>query len=123
MKINLVSGALWAFGFAALIDGISRVLMLGLGSGALVLLWRGLPEVMINYIRPRRGPTYMKIVSLVIPMLWVAASFYLTWFFIRIIGSGLVPEIANMIILIFYIGSGIVNLVLVVANGISIARS
>lgn len=123
LRITLVSGALWAFGLSLLPLGVSRIVPFAIGAGALYSLWRGLPEVMIDYVRTRRGPIYMKAMNIILPSIWIVGSALLARPFMVIFDSDLLPNTGVILVLGAVMLTALVNIFLVFSNVVAMMRS
>lgn len=111
--------ALFALAIMILVDGGLRAIMILAAVAAVVAAFRGLPNALLDIAAKRRGSTYFKILSFVLPIGTFVVSAYLLWLFWRIQGSGLLGELPLELVMGLLVAAGLLNLAVIAFNAFS----
>ena len=106
----LLSLALFAISVTFVLDGPLRAVTILAAAAALVAVFRGVPEALVEYAGRKRGATYMKSMSIIIPIAMVLLSAYVYLLLSKIRASDLVSDFPLGLTLAFVIIVGVVNL-------------
>jgi len=112
----LLSLALFAIAVTFIVDGALRAVTIAAAAAAAVSAFRGLPKALVEYAAQRRGSTYMKAMSIVIPITVVLLSIYVTWLLFQVQASDLIRDMQLGLTLALVVIAGLVNLVALALN-------
>lgn len=116
---GLLTIALLAVAVTLVVDGALRAITILAAIGAVIAAFRGLPDALIEIAGEKRGSTYFKTLSYLLPTASLFLSVYLGWLFWSIQTSELLAEVQIELILLIVISAGLLNLGVIVVNAIS----
>ena len=112
----LLSLALFAIAVTFIVDGALRAVTIAAAAAAAVSAFRGLPKALVEYAGQRRGSTYVKAMSIIIPIIVVLLSIYVTWLLFQVQASDLIRDMQLGLTLALVVIAGLVNLVALAFN-------
>jgi len=108
--------ALFASAVTFLVDGALPAIMILTAVAAVFAAFRGLPDALLDIAAQRRGSSYFKTLSFVLPIGGLVVSIYLVWLFWRIRRSELLDALPLEIILGLLVSASLLNLAVIVLN-------
>ena len=119
IRASLVSTALLALGSSLNASGALPAVSLVIAASAIYSLFGKLPETLVGAAARRRGGSYLRLMSLIVPGGTLLVSAYLTALFIILLQSDLPLGIPLEISIALFALSGLLSLVVAAVNLIS----
>ena len=112
----LLTIALLAVAVTFIADGALRAVTVIAAIAAIIAAFRGLPDSLIEIASRRRGSTYFKSLSFIVPIASLVLSIYLAWLFWSIQTSNLLSQTPIELVLLLIVAAGLLNLAVLAIN-------
>ena len=119
LRAALLSVALLAVASAFLARGALPAVSLLVAASAIYFVFRGLPETLVTVAGRRRGGSYLRLMSLIVPIGMLLLSAYIAAIFIFVLQSDLPVGFPLEVPFALSALSGLLNLVIAAVNLIS----
>lgn len=119
IAVGLLTTALFAISATLIAEGALRAITIFAAVAATIAAFRGLPEALVEIAARKRGSSYLKTFSFVVPFASLMVSIYVAWIFWSIMKSDLPISLPIELPLVLAVAAGVLNLIVIGFNAFS----
>ncbi len=116
---GLLTIALFAISATLLVEAALRAITILAAIAVTIAAFRGLLEALVEIAARKRGSSYLKTFSFVVPFALLLVSIYIAWIFWSIMKSDLPIGLPIELPLVLAVAAGVLNLIVIGFNAFS----